>query len=121
MYTILSNLPTLLLIVIAVYLVASNIRIVPQANTYVIERLGAYHVTWTVGLHFKIPVIDRIAKKVNYYKYEKGFFFTITFIIRSNVHFNDPIQNRNRSLFYFSNRCRKSKRGSGADNRTQYG
>ena len=65
MNTIISNLPTLLLIVIAVYLIASNIRIVPQANTYVIERLGAYHVTWTVGLHFKIPVIDRIAKKVN--------------------------------------------------------
>ena len=65
MYTILSNLPTILLVVIAVYLIASNIRIVPQANAFVIERLGAYHVTWAVGLHFKIPVIDRIAKKVN--------------------------------------------------------
>lgn len=65
MYALLSNLSTVLLIVIAIYLIASNIRIVPQANAYVIERLGAYHVTWSVGLHFKIPLIDRIAKKVN--------------------------------------------------------
>ena len=65
MGALLSNLSTVLLIVIAIYLVASNIRIVPQANAFVIERLGAYHMTWSVGLHFKIPLIDRIAKKVN--------------------------------------------------------
>ncbi len=53
------------LIVIALILIVLNIRIVPQANAYVIERLGAYKVTWNVGLHVKIPLIDRIAKKVS--------------------------------------------------------
>lgn len=53
------------LIVAAVALVATNVRIVPQAQAYVIERLGAYKGTWSVGLHFKIPFIDRIARKVS--------------------------------------------------------
>jgi len=47
-----------------VVLLATNIRIVPQAQAYVIERLGAYHDSWSVGLHMKIPFLDRIAKKV---------------------------------------------------------
>lgn len=51
--------------VLIIWLIVSNIRIVPQANAYVIERLGAYHSTWDVGLHIKIPLIDKIAKKVN--------------------------------------------------------
>ena len=55
----------LIFIVIAVAVIASNIRIVPQAKSYVIERLGAYHQTWQVGLHFKIPLIDKIARKVS--------------------------------------------------------
>ena len=42
-----------------------NIKIVPQANAYVVERLGAYRTTWGTGLHFKIPFFDRIAKKVS--------------------------------------------------------
>lgn len=46
-------------------LVASNIRVVPQSNGYVIERLGAYLTTWETGLHFKIPLLDRISKKVS--------------------------------------------------------
>lgn len=46
-------------------LIISNIRIVPQSNSFVIERLGAYMTTWQVGLHFKIPLIDRVAKKVS--------------------------------------------------------
>ena len=54
-----------LLIAIAVFLVVTNIRIVPQAKAYVVERLGAYHATWQVGLHIKIPLIDKIAKKVS--------------------------------------------------------
>lgn len=62
---ILSFVPILLLAVIIIYLVASNIRIVPQANAYVIERLGAYNGTWQVGLHIKIPLIDKIARKVS--------------------------------------------------------
>ena len=55
--------PALLILVIAV--IISNIKIVPQANAYVVERLGAFHATWSTGLHFKIPFIDRIAKKVS--------------------------------------------------------
>ncbi|RKD24929.1 Regulator of protease activity HflC, stomatin/prohibitin superfamily [Caminicella sporogenes DSM 14501] len=55
----------ILLIIIAIFLVVSNIRIVPQAHAYVIERLGAYQATWDVGLHVKIPLIDRVAKKVS--------------------------------------------------------
>ena len=55
----------MLLIIIAIFLVISNIRIVPQAHAFVIERLGAYQATWDVGLHVKIPLIDRVAKKVS--------------------------------------------------------
>lgn len=55
----------ILLIIIGVFLIVSNIRIVPQAAAYVIERLGAYQSTWGVGLHVKIPLIDRVAKKVS--------------------------------------------------------
>ncbi|NLY71276.1 MAG: SPFH/Band 7/PHB domain protein [Clostridiales bacterium] len=43
----------------------SSIRIVPQANAYVIERLGAYNGTWQVGLHMKVPLIDKVANKVS--------------------------------------------------------
>ncbi|MDY6037820.1 MAG: SPFH domain-containing protein [Eubacterium sp.] len=55
----------IVLVLIAIGVLASNIRIVPQAKSYVIERLGAYHQTWQVGLHFKIPLIDKIARKVS--------------------------------------------------------
>lgn len=55
----------LIFVAIAVAVIASNVRIVPQAKSYVIERLGAYHQTWQVGLHFKIPLIDKIARKVS--------------------------------------------------------
>jgi len=51
--------------VVAIIVIISNIHVVPQARAYVIERLGAYHSTWTTGLHFKIPFIDRVAKKIN--------------------------------------------------------
>ena len=52
------------LIVIVLLLIVRNIRVVQQANAYVIERLGAYSTTWTVGLHIKIPFIERVAKVV---------------------------------------------------------
>ncbi|MBQ8947621.1 MAG: paraslipin [Lachnospiraceae bacterium] len=52
------------LLVIVVALLATCIKIVPQANAYVIERLGAYQQTWSVGLHFKMPLFDRVAKRV---------------------------------------------------------
>lgn len=48
-----------------VVIVAANVRIVPQASAYVIERLGGYNTTWSVGLRFKVPFLDRVAKKVN--------------------------------------------------------
>jgi regulator of protease activity HflC (stomatin/prohibitin superfamily) len=57
------------ILIILIFLLAlvliSNIRIVPQAQVYVIERLGAYSTTWETGLHVKIPIVDRISKKVN--------------------------------------------------------
>ena len=53
------------LAVVAIVVIISNINIVPQAKAYVIERLGGYHTTWNTGLHFKIPFIDRVAKKIN--------------------------------------------------------
>ena len=52
-------------IVLFLVLIITNIRIVPQSDAYVIERLGAYHKTWNVGLHVKMPLIDRIGKKVS--------------------------------------------------------
>ena len=51
--------------VVVIVLIISNIRIVSQSNAYVVERLGGYHGTWNVGLHIKMPFIDRIAKKVS--------------------------------------------------------
>ena len=53
------------LIVIAIVLIATNIRIIPQSHAAVIERLGAYCKTWQVGIHIKIPFIDRIATKIS--------------------------------------------------------
>ena len=57
----------ILLAILFVFIVilAMNVRIVPQASAYVIERLGGYDNTWGVGLHFKIPILDRVAKRVN--------------------------------------------------------
>ncbi|MBU5430554.1 SPFH/Band 7/PHB domain protein [Kineothrix sp. MSJ-39] len=54
----------LVLLVIVIWVLASCIKIVPQAQAYVVERLGAYQGTWSVGLHFKTPFIDKIAKRV---------------------------------------------------------
>ncbi len=54
----------LLLLVIAIVVLVVNIKIVPQATAQVIERLGSYRTTWTTGIHFKIPFIEKVAKKV---------------------------------------------------------
>ena len=43
----------------------SCVKIVPQAQALVVERLGAYQATWAVGLHFKIPIIERVARRVD--------------------------------------------------------
>ena len=53
-----------ILIILILMIVVSCIKIVPQAHAYVVERLGGYQATWGVGLHFKAPIIDRIARKV---------------------------------------------------------
>ncbi len=52
------------LAVLLVLIIISCIKIVPQAQAFVIERLGAYQGTWSVGLHFKVPFLDRVAKRV---------------------------------------------------------
>lgn len=54
----------LAVVIIIILLVSANIKVVPQANAYVIERFGAYATTWNVGLHVKIPIMDRVANKV---------------------------------------------------------
>lgn len=54
----------LLLAIIVIWLLVSCIKIVPQAQALVIERLGGYQATWGVGVHFKMPIIDRVARRV---------------------------------------------------------
>ena len=54
----------IILIIILLLILASCLKIVPQAHAYVIERLGAYQGTWSVGFHIKMPIIDKVAKKV---------------------------------------------------------
>ena len=54
----------IVLIITLLLILASCLKIVPQAHAYVIERLGAYQGTWSVGFHIKMPIIDKVAKKV---------------------------------------------------------
>lgn len=56
---------TVFLVILVLYILASCIRIVPQAQAFIVERLGGYQSTWEVGMHFKMPFIDRVAKRVN--------------------------------------------------------
>lgn len=63
----------IVVILLVVALMAYIVRIVPQAKSYVIERLGAYHSTWNTGIHFVIPFIDRIANKVTLKEIVKDF------------------------------------------------
>ncbi len=53
------------LVLFILIVIIANIKIVPQAHSYVVERLGAFHASWGTGLHVKVPFIDRIAKKVS--------------------------------------------------------
>ena len=55
----------IILVIIILILLVSCIKIVPQARAMVVERLGAYQATWNTGLHFKVPIIDRVARKVD--------------------------------------------------------
>ena len=61
------------LLVIVILVIIANIKIVPQAYAYVIERFGAYKCTWGTGLHFKVPFIDKISKKVSLKEQVIGF------------------------------------------------
>ena len=51
--------------VVVIIALICNIKIVPQAKAYVIERLGGYHATWSTGVHFTVPIIDRVASKIS--------------------------------------------------------
>ena len=51
--------------IIVIAILVANVKIVPQAQVYVLERLGAYYATWEKGIHFKIPIIDKVAKKIS--------------------------------------------------------
>lgn len=55
----------IVILLLVVVIIATNVRIVPQAQSYVVERLGAYEDSWQVGLHIKIPFIDRVANKAS--------------------------------------------------------
>ena len=57
-------LAAIIILGLIIWVVLSCIKIVPQAHAYVIERLGAYQSTWSVGLHFKVPFLDKVARKV---------------------------------------------------------
>ena len=59
-YFDMTPLPIIILIVVILVILARCIRVVQQSKAYVIERLGAFHAVWSVGLHFKLPFIDRI-------------------------------------------------------------
>ena len=59
-----ASLLPVILIIIVVLLILSNVVVVPQASAFVVERLGAYQQTWQTGVHFKIPLIERVANKV---------------------------------------------------------
>lgn len=56
---------TIIVILVILIFFASGFRIVPQANAYVVEKLGSYHTTWGTGIHYMVPIICRVAKKVS--------------------------------------------------------
>ena len=64
-YNIFGFIVPVILIILVLALLAANIRIVPQSRAFVVERLGAFQGVWGVGLHFKIPFIERVAKNVS--------------------------------------------------------
>ena len=53
------------ILILVVLFIIPSIKVVPQAYSYVVERLGSYMTTWSNGLHFKVPFIDKISNKVN--------------------------------------------------------
>ena len=70
MVTFISGFMAIIFVLVVVLIILSScIKIVPQAQALVIERLGAYLDTWSVGIHFRMPFVDRVAKKVNLKEY----------------------------------------------------
>lgn len=65
MFDIGTGIAFIVIVILILLIIVSNIKIVPQAHAYVIERLGAYYTTWGTGLHVAIPIIDRISKKIS--------------------------------------------------------
>ena len=59
------QMPVLILLAIVAIVLVSCVKVVPQAKAYVMERLGGYQTTWGVGIHFKVPFIDRVARRVD--------------------------------------------------------
>ena len=55
----------LFLIAVVIVITIANLKVVPQAHAYVVERLGAYKETWNVGFHVKTPLLDKVANKVS--------------------------------------------------------
>ena len=65
MMDVLKWVPLLILVVLILILLIGNIVIVQQSKAYVVERLGAFRTVWGVGLHLKVPFVERVAKKVS--------------------------------------------------------
>ena len=57
--------PVIILVVLIIVILIKNIVVVRQSRAYVVERLGAFHSVWGVGIHFKVPFIERVAKAVS--------------------------------------------------------
>ena len=83
-YFDMTPLPIIILIVVILVILARCIRVVQQSKAYVIERLGAFHAVWSVGLHFKLPFIDRIQRVVSL-KEQVADFPPQTVITKDNV------------------------------------
>ena len=62
---IMSQLILIIVVILILWALIANVRVVPQAQAYVIERLGKYKTTWEAGLHLKVPFIESIVKKVS--------------------------------------------------------
>ena len=81
MMDVLKWVPLLILVVLILILLIGNIVIVQQSKAYVVERLGAFRTVWGVGLHLKVPFVERVAKKVSLK--EQVADFATTFIHRN--------------------------------------
>ncbi len=82
--TIIAIILATIIIVLLITMVCLAIKVVPQSNAYVIERIGKYHTTWNSGIHFRIPLIDRIAKQISL-KEQVVSFTPQTVITKDNV------------------------------------